>query len=250
MKHSLILFTAVGAGFMILSSCNNQRTEQTKERTIEVTGSAEKEVTPDEVYFSITLTEYKKGNKKITMDDLEGNLMRKAMAIGVRKQDVQFENMYSYSYYYDYWYNHKRYDYYSSKTFTVKLNKPEMIDKLLVGGDSLNYTAVHISRFSNSKKAIYRDSLKIEALKAAHSKAEMLLTSIGEKIGEVISITEVVPAENTGYGYGYWGYCTTMNEESNVVSGSREARPGGNASFKDMKLRYEIKAVFRINSGG
>src|SRR5216684_4065126 len=98
--------------------------------------------------------------------------------------------MYNY-YYYDYYYRHHHQNYFASKTFTIKLSKPEAIEKLLGGNDSLNYTSASITRFDNSNKKAYRDTLKIQALKAARKKAEMLLNSIGEELGPVISITEI-----------------------------------------------------------
>jgi uncharacterized protein YggE len=254
MSKSTIINLACGAALCLIAcgAYNRGNNEKTTERIIEVTGSAEKEVTPNEVFYSITLTEYRKGKKKITMEVLEERLIKKAIALGIKKQDVQLENTYSYGYYYDYWYwnRHKREDYYSSKTFTVKLEKPETIEKLLDEGDSLNYTSAHISRFENSNRAEYRDSLKIQALKAARRKAEMLLNSVGENISEVISITEVEAPQNINPYYGYYGYgglyAATESNVSSMSNGNNAQ--ANNAAFKDLKLRYEIKAVFRINN--
>jgi uncharacterized protein YggE len=240
-SHILPLLAAT----IILSACHHEH--KNLNRTIEVTGSAEKEITPDEVYYGITLTEYMKGKLKVTMPELEAKLMKKAESIGIKKEDVQVENAYMYNYnyyYYDYYYSRKHENYLASKTFIIKINNSESIEKLLNGGDSLNFSSAEIQKFDNSKKKQYRDSLKIEALKAAQKKAEMLLTSIGEELGKVISITEIEPAETTSY-YGYYGaYGGISNVESNEASTNRSA--GNSAAFKDMKLRYEMKVVYQI----
>jgi len=246
MKSTILKLTGIAALSLITCTACKQNTEIAGNRTIEVTGSAEKEVTPNEVYYSITLVEYKKGTKKITMEELESRLLKKAQALGIKKQDVQLENTYSYGYYYDYWYHRKHGDYFSSKTFSVKLDKPEIIEKLLDVGDSLNYTSAHISKFENSKRSEYRDSLKIQALKAARRKAEMLLTSMGENIGEIISITEIENPQNNYPLYGYWGYEGISNESNMSSISNGNMAQGNNAPFKNMKLRYEIKAIFRI----
>jgi uncharacterized protein YggE len=243
MKKLSLLSLAIALIFG-LSSCRHGH-KHMKERTIEVTGSAEKEVTPDEVYYTVTLTEYMKGKTKIEMPELENRFMKKAEAAGAKKEDIQVQNQYMYDYWYSYYYKHRRDNYFASKTFEIKLSKPEMIEKLMGGEDSLNYTSASISRFDNSNKHAYRDTLKIQALKAARKKAEMLLSSIGEELGPVITITEIEsPQENYLYYPYFYGGNLASNE--NNVSSSETAQQGNTANFKDMKLRYEMKVVFEI----
>ncbi|MBC7861721.1 MAG: SIMPL domain-containing protein, partial [Bacteroidia bacterium] len=250
-------------------SCNTTTTTNAKERTIEVIGSADMEIQPDEIFYRVTLQEYKKWGKKISMKELETQLLNKTAKLGIKKEDVKMENTvstgnyYDY-YYYDYYYYHqKRTNYFVSKTFTIKFNSPETIEKFLETADSLNYTAGRISGFDNSNKQAYRDSLKIMALKAAKNKAEMLLSALGEKTGEVLAITEIETQQtnkvnstvqnNSPY---YWRWANYdynyPEQEQNQTQISNQSYNGGitkentNAPFKDLKLRYEIKAVFRI----
>jgi uncharacterized protein YggE len=243
MKKYIAILSALT---LMLGACHHEH--KGVNRTIEVTGSAEKEVTPDEVYYGITLTEYMKGKLKVTMPELEAKLIKKAESIGIKKEDVQVENAYMYNYnyyYYDYYYNRKHENYLATKTFVIKINSADNIEKLLNGGDSLSFSSAQVQKFDNSKIKEYRDSLKIQALKAAKKKAEMLLSSIGEELGEVISITEIEPTENNYSYYGYYGsFGTLSNTESNESSSNRTE--SNTAAFKDMKLRYEMKVVYSI----
>jgi uncharacterized protein YggE len=246
MKTHILLIPAIA---LMLGACHHDH-KNSISRTIEVTGSAEKEVTPDEVYYGVTLTEYMHGKLKVTMPDMEAKLMKKAESIGIKKEDVQVENasMYNYDYYYyDYYYRHKHDNYFATKTFIIKIGKPENIEKLLNDGDSLNVSSAQIQKFDNSNMRQYRDSLKIQALKAAQKKADMLLTSIGEERGQAISITEIEPVEyNYPSYYGYYG--GGFGNLSNAVSTDESANRStvNTAAFKDMKLRYEMKVVYSI----
>src|SRR5690606_21240038 len=84
----------------LLSMANAQTTTMENTRRIATRGYAEKEVTPDIIYLSISLREYyEKGNvkKKVTIDKLEKELFDAAMKYGVKKEDFTVQNIYSYN---------------------------------------------------------------------------------------------------------------------------------------------------------
>src|SRR6201996_7489536 len=62
-------------------------------RRIEVTGTAEKEVTPDIINVSISLQEYLDGRKKITIDQLEQQLESAVKDAGISKEDFTISNV-------------------------------------------------------------------------------------------------------------------------------------------------------------
>ena len=178
--------------------------------------------------------------------------MKKTAALGIKKEDVQVENssIYDYDeYYWDYWYHRKHQDYYATKTFIIKLTKPEVLEGLLSGKDSLNYTSVQLHKYDNSKIRDYRDSLKIQALLAASKKAKMLLASIGEEVGPVVSITEIdSPQEQSRYPYYnyYGGYIVNALSNEEDKSSGVNNQSQNTASYKDINLRYEMKVVYEI----
>ena len=62
-------------------------------RRIEVTGIAEKEVTPDIINVSISLQEYLDGKKKISIDQLENQLEKAVNDAGIAKEDFTISNV-------------------------------------------------------------------------------------------------------------------------------------------------------------
>ena len=62
-------------------------------KKIEVTGTAEEEVVPDELYFTIALKEYFKDEKaqkdKVTIDVLERQLIAAVAKAGLPKEDLR-----------------------------------------------------------------------------------------------------------------------------------------------------------------
>ena len=55
-------------------------------RKIEVTGTAEVEVTPDIIYISISLKEYMDGKKKVGIETLERALQTAVLKVGIPKE--------------------------------------------------------------------------------------------------------------------------------------------------------------------
>ena len=62
-------------------------------RKIEVTGIAEKEVTPDIINVTISLQEYLDGRKKTTIDQLENQLESAVKSAGIPREDFTIKNV-------------------------------------------------------------------------------------------------------------------------------------------------------------
>jgi uncharacterized protein YggE len=62
-------------------------------RKIEVTGTAEQEVTPDIINVSISLQEYMDGKTKVTIDKLENQLESAVKEAGIAKEDFTINNI-------------------------------------------------------------------------------------------------------------------------------------------------------------
>src|SRR5687767_10306806 len=97
-RYSLIIF----AGLLLSGLCifsTSVKAQQMQPsfpniKKIEVTGSAEMEVTPDEIYFSVSLREYfkDKDRNKVGITELEKQLQSAVNAAGVPKENFQIEN--------------------------------------------------------------------------------------------------------------------------------------------------------------
>jgi uncharacterized protein YggE len=154
------------------------QTNLSYQKKISVTGTAEMEIVPDEIYFKVVLKEYQKDKNKVAMEKLEKELTQAVLAAGIAKEDFTVEQISAYS-----WSRRKKDDaeLYNTKIFIIKVSTPGKIDEVLnkVNGESIY--SVEIRNYSHSKIEEYKKQLKIEAIKAAKAKATYLLEAIGEK---------------------------------------------------------------------
>src|SRR5690606_35893804 len=94
-KTMMIVLLAILAGSTVAQTTTYDK------RIIQVSGEAEREVTPDIIYLSISLKEYFRDNnqrRKITIDVLERQLYDAAMRAGVAPEDFMINNIASYNY--------------------------------------------------------------------------------------------------------------------------------------------------------
>jgi uncharacterized protein YggE len=213
-------------------------------RKIEVSGSAEMEVTPDEIYVSISLKEYftDKSNKtKVEIETLEKQLQQAVKDAGIAKENFQIENIYGGTTHWWYTRKDKPVDILENKRYVLKVSELSKIDNILSKVDGKGIESVNIGRYTHSKMSEFRKELKIKALQAAKDKANYLLQSIGEQAGGVLEIQEVTDEEGNVpmYQRGYM---------SNVASQVRmdDVNGGADIDFKKIKIRYEMKASFAI----
>lgn len=210
-------------------------------KKIEVNGSAEMEITPDEIFINITLREYMNKSTKVGITKLEAQLQKAVQDAGIAKENFTIENVFGYNY--DQWWRKKKKDddFMARKQYRLKLNRLDKINGILAAVDEEGIESVNIASFSHSKMEEYRKQVKMDALKAAKAKAEYLLGAIDEKIGGVLEIQEF----NTDQ------YSDVRPEMANVRMFSAKAAdgagvPDSNIDFKTIKVRAEIKAVFGI----
>lgn len=205
-------------------------------KKIEVTGSAEMDVVPDEIYYTISLQEYKgSNNKKIEIEVLEKQLVKAVSEAAIPKENLQIQDVQGYR---EYWEKkRKNEDFLISKQYTLKLNNLFKINEIMSGVDSKGIQYTNITKYSHSKIEQYRKEIKIKALQAAKEKATYLLSSINEQIGEVLEIQEIGDYAPNPYD----GRMANMKMEAMA---SDQSSP--EIGFKEIKLRFEVRAVFKI----
>lgn len=203
-------------------------------RKIEVTGSAEQEVTPDIIYVAISLKEYMNGKNKVDIGTLERQLQKAVTEAGVSKDDFMINNISSYNYVID---KKKNPDFLASKQYRIKVRDLNAINIILSKVDDKGIQSTGIDSYDYSKLAELRQTLKIKALQAAREKANYLLTSIGEKLGGAIDIQDI---ENEPLNQPM--YQTRMFKTA-MVEVADAPEP---IDFKKIKLNYQVRAVFEI----
>jgi len=183
---------------------------------IEVTGTAEKEVIPDEIYIGIIIREKYENKVKVTIEEQEEKLKNAIKALG-----IDLTNLYLSDANADYvkvrW---QKKDVLTKKDYTLKVSTATTVGQVFQELEKLEITDASISKVSHSKLDSLRKEVKIMAIKAAKDKADYLLTAIGEQTGKplVIKENEII-----------------ANQQFVNVRGSRSSETEYN--FDDMKIK-------------
>ncbi|MBI5326492.1 MAG: SIMPL domain-containing protein [Ignavibacteriae bacterium] len=236
MKYFLII-----AALMVCFIVNKSNAELVQqEKYIEVIGTAEMEVQPDEIRLIIGVQEYwkeefekskdyKDYKTKVSLGEIETNLFNDLMKIGITKDKIIVKDVGNY------WRNIGK-DFLFGKQYEIILTDFKKLDEITREVQTRGIDNMRIGELKNKKLTDYRKQVKIEALKAAKDKADYLLQSIGKKAGDVISIEELEGNEG-----GWWG---PRNLTSNAIMSTPDNSNTDN--FRNIKLRYEVKARFEI----
>lgn len=242
MKRSILLGLGLIAGFVSTTIAQTITTLEQK-RKIEVTGYSEMEVTPDELYFNITLKEYYKDEKnqrdKVIISDLEKELVKSIATAGVAKENLTITSVGGYHNFVDK--KKKPTTFLESKQYVLKVDKADKLDGVLSRIDSRGLQNAYMGRVDHSKKEEFKKQVKINALKDAKDKAGYLLASIDQKLGAPIEIREL--DENNYYPQPVYRAAMAKASfeaaDANVVTDS-------DIEFKKIKLSYRMQAIFEI----
>lgn len=217
-------------------------------KTIEVTGSAELEVIPDEIYVQVDLREYKKKGEKVELETIKTNFLNKCKAVGIADADVSIASYEGSNYNYWYWRRSKKSpDLLSSIAYQVKFTNSKKMDELVDVLDDEATTNFNVTKVSHSKLADYRKDLKIKAIKAAKDKSNYLAEAIDEKAGQAIQIIEFDGTDPANPFLDYWLRDKQNMQSNRIYSNTLPDKTGTVvADFKRIKLRYEVKVVFAL----
>ena len=203
-------------------------------KKINVSGMAEQEVTPDEIYVGISLKEYLKDNKKrVSIEELESQLQKAVIKAGIANEDFMINNISSYT---NYWEKKKDPTFLASKQYSIKVTNLNNLNDILASVDPKGIAYTNIDRYAYSKENEIKKDLKIKALRQAKEKATYLVEAIGEKLG---SSLEIQDSENTTYPQPMYRNQMMMKAESADM-----AMP--DIDFKKIKITAQINAVFEI----
>ena len=211
-------------------------------RTITVSGSAEMEVTPDEIYVQVYLKEYdKKGGGKIAIEKIRQDFLTAVRSLGLPDTAITVSR-YDANNYNPWWRKkNKKEELYASITYQVVLRSTAQIDRLVDLLDDNATQNFYISRTTHSQLEAFRKNLKIEAVKAAKEKAQYLAGAINENIGVAVTINE--PGE---FYQPYFNDMASNRMMKAEMAQSASAPDQPQADFKKMKLRYDVSVVFEL----
>jgi uncharacterized protein YggE len=201
---------------------------------IEVTGIAEKEITPDIINVSISLQEYLDGKKKINIDQLENQLENAVKEAGIPKEDFTISNVSAWN---NTWQKKKNPDFLASKQYSIKFQDLNKFNQIMSKIDPKGIQSTNIDSYDYSKMADLKRELKVKALLDAKEKATYLLSSINEKVGRPINITET---ENSNFPAPRPMMYKTMSVNLNAAPAESDIE------VKTIKLNLQVQAIFEI----
>lgn len=211
-------------------------------KSIEVTGSAEMEVVPDELYFSISLREYYKDEKnqkdKVVITTLEKELLKAIADAGLPKESLSVSGVGGYQNYVDK--KKKPATFLESKQYELKVDRADKLDGILSKVESRGIEYANIARVDHSKKEEFKKQVKINALKAAKEKATYLLEAVDQKLGAALQIHEL--EDNASYPQPMY----KANMRTFAAAESADAVQDSDVTYQKIKITYKMQAAFEI----
>lgn len=201
------------------------------ENYVQVNGVAEKEVTPNRFYLSITLDESDtKGKQEI--DAQRRSMIAALKNIGIdTEKSLSVANMAS-SYY-------KRNTSFATAKYQLQLSSAEQVAKVYDALESLNISDIRIEKVSHSDLESLRSQVRKEAMLNAKQVATELAESIGQSIGACFYIYD------SNYGVGDTRFVGSTRAYKSINSTVEEEET---VEFKKIKLSYSVNAKFRLNN--
>ena len=206
---------------------------------IEVTGKAEKEVIPDEIYIAITIKERHEGKKKITVEGQEALLKEALKTIGISPKNLSLTDVYS------------KYvkvrimkmDVINKSNYSLKVKDAATVGNVFDALEKLSITNAHISRVDHSKKREIKKEMRIQAIKAAKEKARYLLSAIDQNLGTPLVVKEQFTDSSRR---NYRGNVYANQTYQYSASSERVVSDDNTLQFKKIKIQASVYIKYEI----
>ena len=165
-----------------------QSLQQAKDQlpVIHVTGTAEKEIIPDEIYITIRLEEYTGSKKQNHINQLDTQLRELLIDHGFKLENLYLSDAKSNRIHL------KRKPIVQALQYTLVVSSAKETEQVFDILNTLKIRKAYIAKTSHSKLEEFRKEVRIQAIKTAKDKANYILTAIGESCGKPIEIREQV----------------------------------------------------------
>jgi hypothetical protein len=203
---------------------------------IEVVGTGEMEIVPDQIYISFTLKERFEGKTKILLEDQEKEMKKRMIKLGIDLNDLQLADANS-----DFIkIKRKKNDVIASKDYLLKVSTTGTLASVFEVLDEINAFNADIERVDHSEIKKFQKEVKMLAVKDAKEKAGYLLSAIGETVGKPLFIQE----RESFDGLQPFRKSAAMPMMAMDRADKEEALP--ELSFQKIKLKYTVFARFAI----
>jgi len=231
MKTSLTLFFLLA--FMTTFAQNSKNFID--ENYIEVTGKAEKEITPNEIYLQVFINEGdNKGKESLEM--LEMKMIKKLQEIGIDiKKEFAVKDISSN--FKSYWL--KKTNIFTSKQYQIIVHTAPLAGRVFRELEALGISNISIEKLDHSEIEKFKKEVKVDAIRNAKETAEALAEPIGQKIGRALYIRESEPFFYRPMLAGAAMKIRGMSMDAEYTEPDIE--------FEKIKLEYTVTVYFKLN---
>lgn len=201
------------------------------EHFIEVTGTAQQEIEPNEIYVTIRLREFEENKQKTNLEKIDNDFSNALKNAGIDRKRLELADAGSRLDKF----GKKEKDAFREKTYQLKLTSAAELEKFLEKLEPVKVDFVDVTRLHHTDLEKLKLELKVKALQAAKAKADLLVKSVGAEIGKPIMLREI----------DYDPY-QPMYRTANVMMREGDAAPESNIGFRKIKLQAQVTAQFEI----
>lgn len=205
------------------------------EHFIEVTGSAEMEVEPNEIYLFVRLREFEENRAKVPLEKLDQEFLQAVKAANIDRKNLTIADAGSKLDKI----RRKDKDAFREKSYEIKLTSAAELEKFLEKIEPVKVHQLDLTRLHHTDIEKFKIDLKVKALQAAQGKASTLLKSINAQIGKPIMVRDwdqdpIQPLPQARM--------SNMMYKAESAMDMAEEQIG----FRKLKLRAQITAQFEI----
>jgi len=240
MKKIILAFSAS----LCLMFAHAQTMDNTiKQRTINVNGHSEIEITPNEIYVDVDLREYnKKNGDKVDIETIRNQFLAAAKSMNIADTDVVIQGYSGWDG--NYWFYQKNKkknpDMKAGITYEIKVKSVDDMDKLVDKLDDQATQNFYISRTSHSNMDSIKRQLKMQAIKNAKEEAVYLASALNDNVGNALTIND--PNESSNYPQPRVMYAL----QSKVAGVADQESAPMNVDFKKIKIEMNVNVIFEL----
>lgn len=198
---------------------------------IQVTGRAEKELTPDEFYLQIVINE-RDSKGKISVESQQRDMVAALRKLGVDvEKQLKMANLSSEFF--------KKNTSVAMAKYQLQLGSSGEVAKVWQALDDLGISNISILKVTHSQLDKYKQEVRLEAMRNARESAQEMAGAIGQTIGKCFYIydsnSNVLPVMYDN---------AVLMRSAKATADAESAAEEDPLEFKTIKLEYGVQAKF------
>ena len=199
---------------------------------VEVTGTAEREIAPDEIYLSITISE-RDSKGRITVEQQYGEMVAALRKLGIdlekRLKVVDLTSSFF-----------KKRTSVATAQYQLKLGSAAEVARTWQALDGLGISQVTVEKVSHSQLPALKAEVRADAMRAARSNAAALAEAIDQRIGKCFYIYD----SNSSVMPTFYANSMVKTRAAGIMEDAVAEDAMENLEFQTIRLHYRVQAKF------